>query len=118
MAKFKTIDEYADHLTEPGRQLAEKIRAIVRNTVPGATEAFKYDMPAFQLGGRSFLYLAVWKKHLGLYPIYRGDAAYEAMLGPFRAKKDTLQFALRDPLPEEVIERVVLAQARRSRMSH
>lgn len=110
MGKFNDVDAYISGLGEPGRVVAEQVRTLVRNVVPDATEAIKYDMPAFQLNGRSFVYFAVWKKHVGLYPIYRGDFEFEELVAPYRAKKDTLQFALDTPLPVELIKRVILAQ--------
>lgn len=113
MGKFNDVDAYISGLGEPDRVVAEQVRTLVRNVVPDATEAIKYDMPAFQLNGRSFVYFAVWKKHVGLYPIYRGDFEFEELVAPYRAKKDTLQFALDTPLPVALIERVILAQAKR-----
>jgi uncharacterized protein YdhG (YjbR/CyaY superfamily) len=113
--KHTTIDAYAETLSDAGKDVAVQIRAIVAQLVPEAVEAIKYNIPAFQLGGRSFIYFAVWKKHVGLYPIYRGDAAFEALVGSYRAKKDTIQFALDMPLPVELVEQIVKAQADRSR---
>ena len=113
MGKFNDVDAYISGLGEPGRVVAEQVRALVRNVGPDATETIKYDMPAYQLGGRSFIYFAVWKKHVGLYPIYPGDSAFEELVAQYRAKKDTLQFGLDTPLPVEVIERVIQAQAKR-----
>jgi uncharacterized protein YdhG (YjbR/CyaY superfamily) len=112
MGKFNDVDAYVSGLGELSRVVAEQVRALVRNVVPDATETIKYDMPAYQLGGRSFIYFAVWKKHVGLYPIYRGEFEFEELVAPYRAKKDTLQFALDTPLPLELIERVILAQAK------
>jgi uncharacterized protein YdhG (YjbR/CyaY superfamily) len=113
MGKFNDIDDYIVGLGDLGSVMAEQIRAVVHKVVPDATEAIKYDMPAFQLNGRSFVYFAVWKKHVGLYPIYRGDREFEDLVAPYRAKKDTLQFALDTPLPVKLIKRVILAQAKR-----
>jgi uncharacterized protein YdhG (YjbR/CyaY superfamily) len=105
------VDAYVEALPDVGQVAAAQIRAIIAQVVPAATEAIKYNMPAFQLQGRSFLYFAVWKKHVGLYPIYRGDDAFEALVAPYRAKKDSVQFALSQPLPVELIVEIVKAQA-------
>jgi uncharacterized protein YdhG (YjbR/CyaY superfamily) len=113
--KHTTIDAYAETLSDVGKDVAAQIRAIVARLVPDAREAIKYNMPAFQLGGRSFIYFAVWKKHVGLYPIYRGDGAFEALVEAYRAKKDTVQFALDQPMPLALIEQIVKAQADNSR---
>ena len=67
-------------------------------------------MPVFQQDGASFVYFAVWKKYIGLYPIYRGTDDFEDEIGPFRAKKDTVQFLLDRPLPNELIAKIVHSQ--------
>ena len=81
-----------------------------RAAAPGSGEAIAYGIPAFTAGGRRFLYFAMWKKHVGLYPIYRGDGAYEAALAPYRARTDTVQFKLNQPIPHDLIARIVESQ--------
>lgn len=110
--KHASIDAYVETLSDQGKEVATQMRALIARIVPEAKEAVRYNMPAFQLDGRSFIYFAVWKKHLGLYPIYRGDAAFEELVRPYRAKTDTVQFALDRPLPIDVIEKIILAQAK------
>ena len=103
-------DAYIAALPEAVRGIAEEVRQAIRSAAPDATEAIKYGMPAFQITDRSFLYMAIWKKHVGLYPIYRGDGAFEAEVGPYRAKTDTVQFMLDKPVPLDLIARIAQAQ--------
>lgn len=109
--KHINIETYIETLSDTGKQVAAQIRLTVVRLIPEPTEAIKYNMPAFQIGGNSFLYFAVWKKHVGLYPIYRGDIAFETMVAPYRAETDTVQFALDQPLPIDVIKQIILVQA-------
>lgn len=109
--RFDTIDSYLLSLDAARRAFGEELRALIGGAVPEASEAIKYDMPAFQIGGRSFLYFAIWKKHAGLYPVYRRDAAFEARIGPYRAHKDTVQFGFALPLPRELIVDIARFQA-------
>jgi uncharacterized protein YdhG (YjbR/CyaY superfamily) len=111
----KYLDAYIEAQSGVGREMAERIRAIIANIVPDMTETIKYNMPAFQIAGKSFLYLAVWKNHIGLYPVYRGDADFEKKLKSFRAEKDTVQFQFNAALPNEIVEEVAFAQALRLR---
>lgn len=113
--KHLDIDAYMKAQSGAGKAIAERIRAIIAHTVPDMTEAIKYNMPAFQISQKSFLYLAVWKRHVGLYPVYRGDAEFEKMLAPFRAEKDTVRFLFDGVLPEELVKKVATAQAGRVR---
>lgn len=71
------------------------------------TEAIKYGMPAFLIGGSAFLYFAVWKKHVGVYPIYGAPPELEAKLAPYRHGKDTVRFSLAGPIDDDLIARLV-----------
>ena len=114
MAKeFGTMEAYIAALPEGPRGIMCKLRDRMRVLVPEAEETIRYDMPAWRLNGETIIHIAAWKQHLGLYPVYRGDAAYEAMLAPYRDKKDTVKFVYRQPIPFEVIEAIVQAQLAR-----
>jgi uncharacterized protein YdhG (YjbR/CyaY superfamily) len=117
MGKFATIDDYVAALPDAVQAVASAVRATIGEAAPGAVEAVKYDMPAFQKDGASFVYFAVWKKHIGMYPIYRGNSEFENVIGPYRAKKDTVQFSLDKPLPIELITRIVHSQLAKLRQS-
>jgi hypothetical protein len=58
----------------------------------GSTPVIRYGMPALQLDGVTLLHFRAWKRHVGLYPIYRGPAAFEAVVGPCRSEKDSGRF--------------------------
>ena len=110
MPKFSSVDDYIAQLPAPAQAMAVDLRAIIRDAAPHATEAIKYDMPAFQIRGSTFLYFACWKNHVGLYPVYRGDAAFEKAVSAFRAKKDTVQFNYDAYLPRELVTAIVQSQ--------
>lgn len=113
MSKPETIDAWIDGLPEASRPAAEQVRQAIRKGIPGAEERISYGIAAFRKGGRNRIYFGVWKTHIGLYPIARGDAAFESEVGPFRAKADTVQLPLRTPMPVDLIERIARAQAAR-----
>jgi uncharacterized protein YdhG (YjbR/CyaY superfamily) len=110
MTKHSTVDDYIAALPDPVRQVAIDLRQTIMAAAPNANNTIRYDMPAFNIGETTFLYFACWKKHVGLYPIYKGDEAFEGLVGPYRAKKDTVQFMYRDPLPKELVIKIVRSQ--------
>ena len=59
------------------------------------------------------VFVGAWKHHIGLYPIPALDDDLEAEVAPYRAAKDTVQFPYRDPIPYDLIERLVAASLRR-----
>jgi uncharacterized protein YdhG (YjbR/CyaY superfamily) len=110
MAKFSSIDEYIGSLPSEVQELAQALRRTIIRSAPNLTETIRYDMPAFRHGDATIIYFAFWKKHIGLYPIYRGDTQFEAEIGPYRAKTDTVQFRLDAPIQHELITKIVRSQ--------
>ena len=106
-AQPRTIDDYIAALPATSQEIIARIRAMVARAAPDAIEAIKYGMPTAVLGRTSLVYYAAWKTHIALYPIYRGSTAFEAKVGPYRHKKDTLRFPLKKPIPFDVIQFVL-----------
>lgn len=98
-----TIDAYLAALPEALRARGEAVRAAILSVAPGVPQSIRYDMPAFHFGGRSYLYFAVWKAHVGLYPIYGLPDDLEARVAGYRAKTDTVQFMHKHDLPAQLI---------------
>gem|GEM_PF-1132547 len=101
--KFTTIDDYIRALPNEAQPIARRVRATILEVAPEASEAIKYNMPSFLIDGAPFLYFAMWKKHIGMYPIYVGAAEFEDKIGPYREKKDTVRFLLDRPVPYDLI---------------
>jgi uncharacterized protein YdhG (YjbR/CyaY superfamily) len=106
-ARFSTIDDYIASFPEDVRVILTKVRQSIRSVLPAAEEKIKYGMPALMLDSRRAVYFAAWKRHIGLYPIYRSDDPLEEELAPYRDAKDTLKFPLNKPIPYDLIERIV-----------
>lgn len=102
----KTIDEYVAAFSPEVREILEKIRRVVRDAAPDAQEAISYRMPTFKLHG-VLVHFAAFKNHIGLYPPVRGDAALEEAIAPYAGEKGNLRFPLDQPIPYDLIERIV-----------
>jgi len=63
-------------------------------------------MPAFKKHG-ILVYFAAWKKHIGLYPPVSGDKAIEKAISRYAGPKGNLQFPMDEPIPFDLIERIV-----------
>lgn len=110
MPKHSTVDDYIAALPASAQTFATQLRQTILSVAPNATETIRYDMPAYSIGTSTFIYFACWKNHIGLYPIYRGDDAFEAELKPYRTKKDTVQFLYSNPLPKPLIVKILRSQ--------
>ena len=115
MSGADAVEAYLSSVPEAQQGAMREIRAMRRAAAPDAEETVKYGMPTACVGTVSILYYAAWKAHIGLYPIYRGDAVFETMVAPYRDKTDTLRFSKKQPVPFEVIGRVIDHQLARIR---
>jgi uncharacterized protein YdhG (YjbR/CyaY superfamily) len=53
------------------------------------------------------MYFAAWKKHIGIYPIPVLDDALERQVSPYRSGKDSVKFPLQEPIPYDLIAKLV-----------
>ena len=108
--RFTSVDEYVDSLPEHVRPVMAGIRRSIRAVVPAVGETISYQMPTFRLDGRSFVHVAAWKHHVSLYPLPETDDESLARdLAPFASGRGTVKFPLREPIPYEVVERMLRA---------
>jgi uncharacterized protein YdhG (YjbR/CyaY superfamily) len=108
-SETRSIESYIAGLPPDVEFIMERIRETIRSVAPDAIESIKYDMPLFQFSG-TYLYVGAWKKHIGMYPIYPAAPALEKEIAPYRAKKDTVQFLYKHPIPYDLIARIALAR--------
>ena len=103
----KDIDDYIAGFPPTVQKLLQKVRTTIHKAAPKATEAIKYQIPTFVLDGRNLIHFAAFKEHIGVYPAPRGDAAFEKELASYAGGKGTVRFPLDEPLPLDLIKRIV-----------
>ncbi len=103
---YASIDEYIGSFPEPVQQRLTQIRKLVRRIAPDAKEQISYQMPAFSLNG-NLVYFAAHAKHIGLYPTPSGSAEFKHELSKYKQGKGSIQFPLEEPLPLELIGKIV-----------
>ena len=103
-----SIQTVADYLTPlpPGqRAVLERVRAIILETVPDATESISYGMPTYTYNGKRLIYFAAYKNHMSLFGAI---GALEAKLTGFKlSHRGTVQFTEAHPLPDELVKEIV-----------
>lgn len=104
--KPEDIDSYISQFPADVQAILEKVRETIRQAAPDAKEVISYQMPAFKRQG-ILVYFAAWKKHIGLYPPISGDKALEKAVAPYAGPKGNLQFPLDEPIPYDLIQRIV-----------
>lgn len=102
-----TVDSYLSQLAAPQRERSEALRKLIKRTAPEAVEHFAYGMPAYKLRGKPLVYFAVYKNHLGVYALTAAHAEFAAELASFKQGKGSVQLPWAQPLPSELIGRMV-----------
>ena len=102
----KNIDDYIERFPADVQAILEEVRSTSRRAAPDAKETISYQMPAFKQHG-ILVYFAAWKEHIGLYPPISGDKALEKAVARYAGPKGNLQFPLDEPIPYQLIERIV-----------
>jgi uncharacterized protein YdhG (YjbR/CyaY superfamily) len=108
MQKPTTVDEYLSWVPEAHRPLLDGLRETIKAVAPEATEVIAYGMPAFRLDGRFFVSYSDFKNHVSLFPAT--DAMIEELgdeLQPHVFGKGTLRFRADQPLPRDLVARII-----------
>ena len=109
MAEKRTsVDAYLASLPEERRTRLEDLRRTILAAAPNVTEGIAYNMPAYRLGKRFVVSFEAFKRWDSLFP---ASEAVENELGdevaPYVKGKGTLQFPVTEPLPLDLIDRIV-----------
>jgi len=105
-AGFASIDAYIATYPKDIQEILEALRATIRAAAPDAEEKIGYQMPTFALKG-NLVYFAVCKQHIGFYPRSSAIAAFQEELSGYAGAKGSVQFPLDQPLPMDLITRMV-----------
>jgi len=102
-----TIDEYIAEFPADTQRVLGELRALIHELAPDATETISYAIPTFDLGGKHLVHFAGYEKHVGLYPAPSGMEAFKEDLKAYKTGKGSVQFPLDEPLPVELVRRIV-----------
>ncbi|MBD8060540.1 DUF1801 domain-containing protein [Cellulomonas sp. JH27-2] len=105
------LSEYLESLTGARREAIAHVYARARVLVPDAEDGVGYGMPALRYRGKPLLSVMSAKGHIGLYPF--SPPALDTVrdeLVDFSTAKGTVRFADDRPLPDDVLDRLILAR--------
>ncbi|HET9029053.1 MAG TPA: DUF1801 domain-containing protein [Candidatus Aquilonibacter sp.] len=109
---FENVDAYIAAQPPVAADALTAVRNIIRTAVPNAVETIAYDMPTYLIDGKRFMHFAAWTNHLSLYAINsRVRAAFESELRDCHIEGSTIRFSYGEPLPEDLIRRLVVFRA-------
>lgn len=102
-----SIDDYIAQFPPETQRVLQEMRALIRAHAPDASETISYAMPTFDLNKRHLVHFAGYEHHIGFYPIPTGVEAFKDELSRYKMGKGSVQFPLSEPLPRDLIARIV-----------
>ena len=71
-------------------------------------------MPTFYLNG-NLVHFAAHAEHIGFYPTPSSVVRFERELSKYKTSKGAIQFPLDEPMPIELVKKIVLFRAKENR---
>lgn len=112
MAKTKPnntegVDNYLSQLPVEQQIALERVRQIIKNTVPEAQEYLSYKMPAYHFQGMIGGF-AAFKNHCSFFPWdSKTIDVFKDELTDFKTSAGTIQFTPEKPIPEELLQKIL-----------
>ncbi len=100
------ITDYILQFPPDVQQKLNALREAILEIVPDATEKIAYGIPTFYVKG-NLVHFAAYQHHIGFYPGSSGIDAFREELVSYKLSRGTVQFPLDQPLPMELIQRIV-----------
>lgn len=108
-----SVDDYLDEAPEPQRSTLLALRSILRELLPDAKESLSYGVPAFVVGGKPVAGYAWAKRHCSYFPHSSAVLTELAdQLDGYDWSKGTLRFPVDEPLPPDLVARLVEVKLR------
>lgn len=102
----RSVNEYIERFPDDVRDRLEAMRSAIMRTAPSAEEYVSYGMPAYKLNG-ALVYFAAFKNHIGFFATPNAHDAFREDLSRYKSGKGSVQFPFDEPLPIDLIERMV-----------
>lgn len=102
-----TIDAYIAAFPEDVQAILQRIRAVIRELAPEATEAIKYQIPTFVLNKTNLVHFAAFKQHIGFYPTPTGTEQFQQALVGYKVAKGSIRLPLDQLIPYDLIRDIV-----------
>ncbi|ALC87923.1 hypothetical protein AM499_20560 [Bacillus sp. FJAT-22090] len=103
---FNSIDEYISTFPPEVQEKLITIWQVIKEAAPEATEKISYQMSTFAFHG-NLVHFAAYKNHIGFYPAPSGIEAFKEDIAQYKGAKGSVQFPLEQPLPYELISKIV-----------
>lgn len=113
MNEYKNIDEYIINFPDEVQVILRKIREVIHQAAPEATEKISYGIPTFYLK-KNLVHFAAYEGHIGFYPGAQAIVDFADELNSYETSKGTVRFSIDKPIPYELIEKITRSRVLKS----
>lgn len=108
MESYKNVDEYITKASPEAQPKLVELRTIITELAPDAEEKISYGIVGYIQNG-PIVYFGGFKNHVSLFATASKQVAetFKKELEPYKTSKGTIQFPLNEPLPTELIRKIV-----------
>ena len=106
MLQANTIEEYIKLQTVEQQSVIAKMRTLIKECAPNATEKISFRMPTYTIGKEVLMHFHTAKNHLGVYPTPEGIEAFASKLTAYKTAKGVVQFPYTN-IPYDLIKEIV-----------
>ena len=117
MKKSKTVREYIANSSPEGVKIMNKLRAIIKSTVPEVEERIAWNVPNYTYHG-VLCGFAAYTKHISFGVGSSGLSAAERdelKKQGYKTGKATIQIKFEQSVPEKLIKKVILSSAKNNK---
>ena len=113
LVSAQAVDAYLAAVPEPHRTTLTGIRTTLSTLLPDADQCIAYGVPCFKVGGKGVAGFGFYKDHCTYFPM-SGSITTELAgdLAGYVTAKGSIRFAPDEPLPPDLVERLVRARQR------
>lgn len=101
------VDSYITSFPKDIQKILNDIRKTIVKKAPEAVESLSYGMPAYKTNGKPLVYFAAYKNHIGFYATPQGHTVFAIELSKYKSGKGSVQFPIDQPMPLDLIGRIV-----------
>lgn len=102
-----TVDEYINQFDREVKERLLKLRKLIRSEAPDAVEALSYGLVGYKLNKKPLVYFGGFTNHVGFYATPNGHDAFREDFAKYKQGKGSVQFPNDQPLPLDLVKRVV-----------
>lgn len=102
-----TVDDYIAAAPEKEHLVLERLREIIKATAPEAEETISYRIPTYKYHG-PLVHFAAFLDHNSFIVVNKSVLEkFEKELGDFHTTGTTIHFTSQNPLPENLIKKIL-----------